>query len=64
MTCPSYDKSDKIGSILALIQPNLIPLLFLHGSHVGIHYEQVLTWYAKVAEADRSEERRVGKECA
>ena len=54
MTCPGYDKPDKIGIILAFSQPNLIPLLFLHGSHVGIHYEQVLTWYAKVAEADFS----------
>ena len=45
VTCPSYDKSDKIGSILALIRPNLIPLLFLHGSHVGTNYEQVLTLY-------------------
>ena len=45
VTCLGYDKSDKIGSILALIRPNLIPLLFLHGSHVGIHYKQVLTLY-------------------
>ena len=45
VTCSSYDKPDKIGSILALIRPNLIYLLFLHGSHVGTHYKQVLTLY-------------------
>ena len=45
MTCLGYDKPDKIGSILALIRPNLIPLLFVHGSHVGTHYEPVLTLY-------------------
>jgi len=44
-TCLGYEKPDKIGSILAFIRPNLIPLLFLHGSHVGTHYEQVLTLY-------------------
>ena len=54
MTCPGYDKPDKIGIILAFSQPNLIPLLFLHGSHVGTHYEQVLTWYAEVAGVDFS----------
>ena len=42
MTCLVYEKIDKIGSILALIQPNFIPLLFLHDSYVGTRYEQVL----------------------
>ena len=45
VTCSGYDKPDKIGSILAVIRPNLIPLLFLYGSHVGTHYEPVLTLY-------------------
>ena len=40
-----YAKSNKIGSILVLIRPNLIPLLFHHGSHVGAHHEQFLTLY-------------------
>ena len=40
-----YAKSNKIGSILVLIRPNLIPLLFQHGSHVGVHHEQALTLY-------------------
>ena len=58
VTYQDYAKPDKIGSILPLIWPNLILLLFLHGSHVGTLYKQVLKLYYWSSRSKFSLDRR------